>query len=482
LGQPPSSATRARSTLFALVAMALDKGGGVLVLLLLARLLAPEDFGRYAALMSLLAFLQIAAEFGQEPVLVRLLAQQRAAGRVDDLVRGAISMRLWLAVAAGLVLVAAGRLVMPSLGVGALALAAGGLVASAGMALRALFRAVQRIEALCVIALMRVGTFTVALIAGHLLGYGFLAAIGGWALGQLAASLTAAALARSRVAPGPRWSGEVAGRLARSGWALAANAFLLTTTLRVGHLIVLRLEGPAAVGHLAAGAQLAEAFALLPEAVMLTLLPVLSAYEIDRPAAQRALGAQAVRWFVLLALPVIIVVSVLAPTLLGVLYGPAYVEGAAALRILAWLALLAATGTVFTNLLIARGLERSLLAVNAIGSGLTLGLSLVAVPRFGFVGAAAATLVASVVSQAVLLALAPMRADVAACLRPLPGPIALAIVLVLGGIVLGGSSVTAAGVAVAIFAIVLVATGAVGAPDWALIRRAAGLGGARDPG
>jgi hypothetical protein len=75
-----------------------------------------------------------------------------------------------------------------------------------------------------------------------------------------------------------------------------------------------------------------------------------------------------------------------------------------------------------------------------------------------------------------------MRADVAACLRPLPGPIALAIVLVLGGIVLGGSSVTAAGVAVAIFAIVLVATGAVGAPDWALIRRAAGLGGARDPG
>jgi O-antigen/teichoic acid export membrane protein len=112
--------------------------------------------------------------------------------------------------------------------------------------------------------------------------------------------------------------------------------------------------------------------------------------------------------------------------------------------------------------------------VNVVGSALTLVLSLAAVPRLGFVGAALATLIASTVSQAILLALSSMREDVASCLRPLPGPVALAIALVAAGITIGGSSVIAACAALVVFALALVASGAVGASDWALVRRAFG--------
>ena len=459
-----------RSTLFALAATALDKGGAMVMLLLIARLLGAEDFGRYAALMAWLALFQVAAEFGQEPVLVRLLAQERPA-EAAALVQGALAMRIALATAVGLLLASIGGLVLPTIGRAPLVLAAAGLIAGSGLALRALFRTAHRLEWLCVTAIANLGAFAGVLIATRALGLGVAGAVGAWAAGQLAASLAAGRLAAALVAPRPRWCGRAAALLARSGWALALNGFLLTVTLRVGQLIVLRSEGPAAVGYLAAGSRLAEAFALIPESLMLVLLPVLSATDRDARETQRMISAQAVRYLALLALAAIIAVSITAPTLLRVLFGPAYVAGTPALRILAWLALLAASGSVFTNLLIARRLERLLLALNASGSALTLGLSLLLVPRMGFVGAAAATLLASVAAQAILLMVPATRHEVAACLRPLLWPVLLAVALTLGAAAVPGSRPVVAAAALAAFAIGILATRTVGADDWVVVRR-----------
>jgi O-antigen/teichoic acid export membrane protein len=198
---------------------------------------------------------------------------------------------------------------------------------------------------------------------------------------------------------------------------------------------------------------------------------VLSAYDRDARESQRMISAQAVRYLALLALAAIIAVSITAPTLLHALFGPAYVAGTPALRILAWLALLAASGSVFTNLLIARRLERLLLVLNASSSVLTLGLSMLLVPRAGFVGAAAATLIASVASQAILLLVPEMRREVAACLRPLLWPVLLAAILTLGGTVVPGSRPVGAAAALVVFAIGIVATRTVGPDDWVVLRR-----------
>ena len=470
-GSPAIDARRTgRSALFALAATALEKGGAMVMLLVIARLLGTEDFGRYAALMAWLALFQGAAELGQEPVLVRLLAQERPA-EAAALVQGALAMRIALAAAVGLLLVSMGGLVLPAIGRAPLVLAAAGLVAGSGLALRALFRTAQRLEWLCVTALANLIAFAGVLIAARAFGFGVAGAVGAWAAGQLAASLAAGRLALALVVPWPRWRGRVAALLARSGWALALNGFLLTVTLRVGQLIVLRSEGPAAVGYLAAGSRLAEAFALIPESLMLVLLPVLSATDRDARDSQRRISAQAVRYLALLALAAIIAVSIAAPTLLRVLFGPAYVAGAPALRILAWLALLAASGSVFTNLLIARRRERLLLVLNAAGSALTLALSIFLVPRTGFVGAAAATLIASVAAQAILLVVPATRREVAACLRPLLWPVLLAAALTLGAAAVPGSRPAVAAAALAAFAIGVVATRTVGPDDWLVLRR-----------
>ncbi len=212
---------------------------------------------------------------------------------------------------------------------------------------------------------------------------------------------------------------------------------------------------------------------------MLALLPVLSAGNPEDRAAQRQLAAQLVRVLVLASLPVVLVVAIGAPALLGLLFGPAYVTGSPALRLLAWLAPLAASGTVLTNLLIARGRERLLLAIGALGSALTVGLSFAAVPLLGFVGAAAATLLASVLAQATLLVVPSVRDDVATFFRPLRGPVALAVALAAVAMVTPGPPLVMAAVAVALFTLVVLATGAVNGADVVMLRRALGAGGIR---
>src|SRR5207244_4257545 len=97
--------------------------------------------------------------------------------------------------------------------------------------------------------------------------------------------------------------------LARSGWVLALNALLLTVTFRVGQLIVVDLLGAEQGGYLAAGSRLAEGFALVPEPLMLVLLPAFAAYDVAARGAQRALGVRVVRWLGVFALTIIVAAS-----------------------------------------------------------------------------------------------------------------------------------------------------------------------------
>jgi O-antigen/teichoic acid export membrane protein len=469
----------ARATVFALAATAIEKGGAMLLLLVIARTLGAADFGRYAALMALLAFVQLAAEFGQEPVLVRLLAQRPGDERAR-LVDGALAMRLFFTGMGGVVLVVVGARLLP-VDRWSLILAAVGLLAASGTVLRAVFRTEHRLEWLCVVALANVTAFAAVLIAARRLDFGLPGVVGAWSAGQLGASLAALVVARRWRPVRPQWHTAVTATLARSGWALALNAVLLTITLRVGQLIVVGAAGAEQGGYLAAGSRLAEAFALLPESLMLVLLPVLSAYDVGARDAQRALSVRVVGWLGLLALTVIVAVSIAAPALIAVLFGARYVPGVPALQISIWLALLAATGSVFTNLLIARGRERVLLVINAVTSSLTVALSLVVVPRFGFVGAAAVSVAASVFAQLMLASLPAIRAEVAACVRPLRGPIALALVLTVVGTHLPGPAPLLAAAASAAFVAMVIGSGAIGAEDMVLLRRALGRSRLGDP-
>src|SRR5262249_35816276 len=110
-------------------------------------------------------------------------------------------------------------------------------------------------------------------------------------------------------------------------------------------------------------------------------------------------------------------------TLLGASFAPA----APVLRILAGVALLAASGQVLTALLVAETRERLLLGATIVSALVTIVLGAMLVPPLGARGAAAAAAVGMLAGQLTLVLLPDTRAAVLGVLGSMARPLALAV-------------------------------------------------------
>src|SRR5207237_1103143 len=151
---------------------------------------------------------------------------------------------------------------------------AAGLVASAATPYRALLR-----------ARLRMGGYVGLLAAQAALAVGLLAAVVvvGGGLVAVFAAVSAAAVAglglgRLLVGPGARLAADRAVRraLIAEAWPLAASTLAVVGAQQVLQLLLLLLHGAPEVGLLGGARKLTEAIGLLPQALMLSVLPALS--------------------------------------------------------------------------------------------------------------------------------------------------------------------------------------------------------------
>jgi O-antigen/teichoic acid export membrane protein len=405
--------------LYGLAATALEKAVALGIALYLPRHLELPDYGRYAFVVAYLGFFQALPDGSVETALVARLAASDAA-RAGLAGRGAI-VRLGCSLAGA------------ALGLGVLAVAGGergllvpgavwavGLLATAASPYRVLLRADLRLRRyLALIAAQ--AAIALALLAVTLRAQGGLLPV--------LASVSVAALAA--LAIGRLLAGRVAWRLdlrlARGllagAWPLLGGWILLFGAQQILSLLLLRLHGPGAVGLLAGALKLVEAVGLLPQALMVSALPALAASG-SRPAAVRA-GRDVLRVLAILLAPVVSLYVAWPAEVLAVVLGPSFTVAAPLLRILGAAALLGASGTVCTNLLVAVGEQRALLRGATIGGLAMLGLGLTLVPAGGAIGVAVAIVGGLLAGQLVLAVLPSTRAAVRGALGGAAWPLAL---------------------------------------------------------
>jgi len=400
-----------------LLAVALEKVTALGIALYLPRHLGLEDYGRYALLMSYLGLFQGLADASLEAVLVTRLA--RAASPAALAGRGAV-VRLGVSVAGALT-----ALLTLAIVTGDAALVRAGAVAAAAFAAGAAnpYRLLLR-------ARLALGRY-LGLVAGQAaLGVVLLMLVvrEGGGLGAVFAALAAAALgglvlgaALVRGGVEIAMDGALGRALLRDAWPLAGTTAALTGAQQALVLVLLRAHGAAAVGLLGGAQRLIDAIALVPQALMVSVLPSLSLAAAE-PRAATARAREAARVLAVIIVPVVIALLVWAEPVLAYGLGASFVAGASTLRWLAGLALVGATGTVTTNLLLALGMQRILLRV-AIAAALAIVITgMLVVPAAGAPGAAAVLLATWVGGQLALLALPATRARVApvlaAALRP----------------------------------------------------------------
>lgn len=241
------------------------------------------------------------------------------------------------------------------------------------------------------------------------------------------------ALARSGIAIEWRWAPREATPVWRRSSALIVFT-LLGLLLFNFDLLFLRFRVGAREAGLYAAAYTFIAFAAnLVVAFAQTVLATLAKLT-DRPAERLAVYHTATAQAFAIALPVGVGAWFVAPLAIQLLFGSAYEPGSVALRWLAWAIPLAALRELPVAALIGSRRERALLRINAWTALANVSLVIVAVPRFGLEGAAAAT----VATEFLRLALAVKfsaesgftRLPVIRLAKPLLASVALGVVLV----------------------------------------------------
>jgi O-antigen/teichoic acid export membrane protein len=378
-------------------------------LILAARVLGPEGFGKFTVAYALATLLGAALDLGVPTVLTRRVARAPAAAAREWATAAVLKLAVLGPV--GLVYALAPWLTHrpadTTLAVWLLGLA---IALQAFIELSvAVFAARGSVRYELGVRLVEKGVLVATGVVGLWLGLG-LAAVGGAFVVAALVSLSASVWVLHRWCA-PFTGGWHAGRaraLAREVGLVSLWFVVAFATTRLVPLIVAWLAGERAAGYLGAAIRVGDVLQVLPVAVTAAVYPVLARTAPTDPRF-RELARQTTALLVLAVLPAVLVLVLGAPGLVAVVFGPRFAPSAPLVAAVAPAAGLEVLQFFLSALLLALDRPGRLLAVAAAGLAVSVVLTPVLVHAAGALGGAVALVsVSAVAVGGSLFALAPL--------------------------------------------------------------------------
>jgi len=275
-------------------------------------------------------------------------------------------------------------------------------------------------------------------------------------------------------------------RLLRDGGPLLVNALLQSLFFTLDVFILQPLKGETAVGLYGVSIKVINTLLIISSTFTLVLFPQLARQAVrDRASLSRTYHF-AVRMLLILALPMTVGVMALAPELVRIVGGKAYLPGAAtALRLIIWLLPFSFVNGVTQYVLIALNQQRRMTWAFVATVIFNIVANLLFIPRYSY-GASA---VISVLSEIVLFI--PFAVWIRRFLGPLPllrlawQPLVAAALFALaawgGGWRVGLGAWVGAIIGGVVYCVALLALGTVGPEERALVRRLVQRGDSNPP-
>ena len=367
-----------------------------------ARLLTQEEFGAFTLALSLALMISAIAEWGFDPmIIVRGSREPKLLSRLHSqtiawqtliavpvfLVAGTAAWFSRPTEDAQLALVFVMCAVFLDLWSDTARATSAGAQNQAGTATAV---SVQRLSAaLLIVPALALGLGLVGMAAAFLLS-----AVIGWA---------AHVMALRRIDIGFRLSlveREGMRSFARGTFMLGVSSVLLMALFRIDALLLAALKDDAAVGEYAASYRLFETVLFLTYALMGAVAPLLSTRLDDRVEARR-LTELTIAVLAAVYVPFGVVCLLEAPALLELLYGERYVDGAGALRWLAFAPLVYGISAILGMVLVTAERTRGVLVGAAAAVLLNVALNLALIPSLSGTGAGLAT-TASYATEAII--------------------------------------------------------------------------------
>jgi O-antigen/teichoic acid export membrane protein len=370
-------------------------GGSLLLSLLVARALGPDDFGRLSLALALSLLVAAVATLGLDTMLVRELLSEPAAE--PALLGSALALRLGGSLLAALLMVVLAAVLRPN---DALAVPLAAVLGLAGLfnsslALDLWFQARQRHDGAVLARGVAFLLAAIARVALILTGAPLLAFAAMYALEAMLGAV-AGVFAYRHFGGRPlawRFDRGRAGRLLADSWPLILSGLLVNLYLRADQLLLGQLRGDGDLGVYSAAVRLAEAIPLLPGIVVSAALPTLLAARADGQGRYEARLQRLYGLVVAIGYACALLFTLGAVPLVGLLLGSDYADAVPQLVVLAWASLFAGLGLARSSHLIAENLARLHLATVAVGCVANLLLNCLLIPPMGGLGAAIASLV-----------------------------------------------------------------------------------------
>ena len=391
-GAPSAGRRLVSNTAWRAAAFGARAVGGLVATIFVARTLGPLGFGRFQFALALTLLLGFVVMLGLPKLLVREIARdpKGAATRIDSalficLVAGGVVSGLLLGIgwAAG-----ADRSLLFMVGLTMIA-------DSVGRIVMALFWAVERMRYEAV----AVGIQESAFVAFTLLA---LAADGG-VEGVMLAYLTSRvigfvvawviAATKLSCATRPRRHAGVVRPMLKATIPFAIDDGLSLAYVRIDAVLLGLLKGPTAVGLYQSATNLVLYLNVLPRMVNMSMYPQMSRAWPEQPWAIRRLRDASIRLLGAVAIPITVGSIMLAPEIIGVLYGPKFEPAVRYYQLLVLVIPLRILGNTLGTAITSVDRQAQRAFIVGVAAALNVGLNLILIPMWSILGAVVATLV-----------------------------------------------------------------------------------------
>ena len=237
-------------------------------------------------------------------------------------------------------------------------------------------------------------------------GIGFVLLQAGYGVAALIASFTALrfltlaldlAIFRRQIAPlAWRFEPAILRSLARNIPVFGGILVVATLYARADVFLLSKLAGLAAVGFYTAAYRLFALSQVVPKSFNTSIYPVLSNLFVNAPDAYMRTKSIAIRYTLVILLPVAAGISGLAGPIMRLLFGEEFVSAAPILQVVIWTLVPYGITKVLASSLFASNRQVVDLKVNVLGLAANLALNLAFIPRYGALGCAWATLLSIV--------------------------------------------------------------------------------------
>ena len=178
---------------------------------------------------------------------------------------------------------------------------------------------------------------------------------------------------------------------------LSIASIFSTIAFRVDTVLLSLLQGNAAVGWYSASYKVIEVLLFIPLIYNAAIFPVLSKFYITSHESIQFVYVKSIKYLIILGLPIAAGITILSKDIILILYQSAYAPSVMALQILVWTIPIILLTTIFGTILISMNKQVLAIRLTFIYMIFNIGVNLVVIPQFSYLGASVVTVLTELV-------------------------------------------------------------------------------------